>query len=116
MSRPSEPIREELSASFFDVSSAPLPFHTLPQVMQRIRRTPSDIERTAAAFNNLGAELRQLEAVRVARQAGLDEGREEGYSEGRSGMVWAVIAGAVSGAVSVVALVTIVRHVARWLA
>jgi len=106
---------EGMPGSLLDVSSTPLPFHTLPHVRQRIRRTPSDIERTAAAFENLGAELRRLEAVRVARQSGLDDGREEGYREGRSGMVWAVVVGAFGGATSVVLLVTVVRHVVGWI-
>jgi hypothetical protein len=102
--------------SFFDVSSTPLPFRTLPPVRESIARSPAAVTRTAQAFERLGAELRSLEAIRVAR----DAGRDEGYRAGREGLVWALITGAVSGAISVCAigwLAPLAFHlVARWLA
>ncbi len=101
--------------SFFDVSSTPLPFRTLPPVRQSIPRSRASVARTAEAFERLGAELRSLEAIRVAKEAG----RDEGYREGRDGLVWGTLTGAFGGAVAVVAIELIVPflfHLAvRWL-
>lgn len=101
--------------SFYDLSSTPLPFRTLPPARQTITRSRAAMARTAQAFERLGAELRDLEAIRVAREAG----RDQGYQEARDGLVWGVLTGACGGAVAVVAierLVPFLFHlVARWL-